>query len=63
MNQTRILRMPEVVSRTGLSRSTIYQRISEGTFPAQVKLGERSVGWSSIEVDRWIEVTLSKAGA
>ena len=63
MNQTRILRVPEVISRTGLSRSTIYLRIQEGTFPAQVKLGARSVGWSSVDVDRWIETMLSKAGA
>jgi prophage regulatory protein len=46
-----ILRLPAVKARTGLSRSTIYLRIKEGTFPAPVSLGSRMVGWPSHEVD------------
>lgn len=49
-----ILRLPAVKARTGLSRSTIYLRIGEGTFPAPVKLGERAVGWIQAEVDAWV---------
>lgn len=49
-----ILRLPNVRARTGLSRSTIYLKISEGTFPAPIALGERSVGWVESEVDAWI---------
>lgn len=49
-----ILRLPLVRARTGLSRSTIYLKISEGTFPAPISLGERSVGWIESEVDAWI---------
>ncbi len=50
----RILRLPEVIERTGLKRSTIYLRISENAFPNQVFLGERSVGWLESEISEWI---------
>jgi prophage regulatory protein len=49
-----ILRRRQVEARTGLSRSTIYLRIAEGTFPPSVSLGARAVGWSSDAVDKWI---------
>ncbi len=45
-----ILRLPTVKARTGLSRSTIYLRVSRGTFPAPVPLGGRVVGWIEAEV-------------
>lgn len=48
---TTILRLPTVKARTGLSRSTIYLRISEGKFPAPVSLGDRAVGWVETEVN------------
>ncbi len=51
---TTILRLPAVKARTGLSRSTIYLRISEGSFPAPVSLGGRAVGWVEAEVNRWV---------
>lgn len=50
-----ILRLPEVKARTGLSRSTIYLRVSEGTFPQPVKLGARAVGWLESEVEAWLQ--------
>ena len=50
-----ILRLPAVKARTGLSRSTIYLRISEGSFPAPVSLGSRAVGWIEAEVQGWLE--------
>ena len=49
-----ILRLPAVKARTGLSRSTIYLRISEGRFPKPVSLGGRAVGWVEAEVDDWL---------
>ena len=49
-----ILRLPEVKARTGLSRSTIYLRMSEGTFPQSISLGPRNVGWVASEIDEWI---------
>ncbi|MBC8366756.1 AlpA family transcriptional regulator, partial [bacterium] len=48
---TTILRLPTVKQRTGLSRSTIYLRISEGRFPTPVSLGGRAVGWVEEEVN------------
>ncbi|MDP4743751.1 MAG: AlpA family transcriptional regulator [Porticoccaceae bacterium] len=51
---TSILRLPTVKKRTGLSRSTIYLRISEGRFPTPVSLGGRAVGWVEAEVNDWL---------
>ena len=50
-----ILRIPEVKRSTGLSRSTIYLRIAQGTFPKPVNLGERAVGWIEAEIEEWLE--------
>ncbi len=49
-----ILRLPVVKTRTGLCRSTIYLRMSQGTFPKQVSLGGRTVGWLESEIEEWI---------
>lgn len=49
-----ILRLPTVQARTGLSRSTIYLRISEGGFPKPVSLGGRAVGWVEAEINAWL---------
>ena len=49
-----VLRLPAVKARTGLSRSTIYLRVSQGAFPAPVSLGGRAVGWLDAEVDAWL---------
>lgn len=49
-----ILRLPAVKARTGLSRSTIYNRISEGNFPEPVSLGGRAVGWIDAEIQDWL---------
>ena len=51
----RILRLPLVRERTGLSRSSIYLRISEGRFPKPVSLGERAVGWLESEITEWLK--------
>jgi prophage regulatory protein len=49
-----ILRLPAVKSRTGLSRSTIYLRISNNEFPAPISLGARAVGWLEEDVNKWL---------
>ena len=51
---TAILRLPTVKARTGLSRSTIYLRVAEGSFPTPVSLGGRAVGWIEAEVNDWL---------
>ncbi|MBA4421471.1 MAG: transcriptional regulator [Syntrophus sp. (in: bacteria)] len=46
-----ILRIPAVKSESGLSRSTIYLRVSQGLWTKPVSLGARAVGWPSDEVE------------
>ena len=58
---TCILRLPIVKARTGLSRSTIYLKISQGTFPKPVSLGARAVGWLENQVDEWLASLTVKA--
>ncbi len=50
----KILRLPTVKERTGLSRSTIYLRIAKGDFPASVSLGGRAVGWVEADINNWL---------
>ncbi len=52
--ETNILRLPAVIERTGLARSSIYQRIKERTFPEPISLGDRAVGWIDSEIESWI---------
>ena len=49
-----ILRLPEILRLTGLSRSTVYEMMRRGRFPASVKLGERAIGWFADDVNEWI---------
>jgi prophage regulatory protein len=56
---TTILRLPAVKARTGLSRSTIYLRVADGSFPPPVSLGARAVGWVESEVEDWICLTIA----
>ena len=50
-----ILRLPAVILRTGLSRSSIYLRVSQGTFPSSISLGGRAVGWLESDIEQWLE--------
>ena len=50
----RIVRMKTVLARAGLSRSTIYRKIAEGTFPAQVRISVNGAGWRESDIDRCI---------
>ena len=49
-----ILRLPQVLDRTGLSRSSIYAKVSAGDFPEPISLGARAVGWIEDEVLSWL---------
>jgi prophage regulatory protein len=53
-----ILRLPAVKASTGLSRSTIYLRVSQGTFPKPVSLGGRAVGWLEAEIQEWLRLRI-----
>ena len=61
----RIIRMADVQARTGLARSTIYQWVSDGSFPQPIRLGARAVGWIESEVDAWIreQIAASRSSA
>lgn len=52
--RARMIRLGEVLHRTGLSRSTLYRLRADGTFPDRVRLSTRSVGWVESQVDAWI---------
>lgn len=49
-----LLRLPVVMKRSGLARSTIYKKMADNTFPKQRSLGCRSVGWMESEIDAWV---------
>lgn len=49
-----VLRRKQVEQKTGLSRSTLYLRIQEGTFPRPINLGGRAVGWLYSEIEAWL---------
>ena len=55
LEERRIIRIDEVSQLTGLARSTIYKKVSEGSFPPPVRLGARSVGWRLTDIDLWLQ--------
>ena len=57
-----ILRLPEVLTITRVSKATIYRLLNTGGFPRPIKLGERCVGWHRAEVNSWLE-SRSRAGS
>ena len=50
----RILRLPEVLDRVDMKRSSLYKRVNDGEFPRQRSLGGRAVGWYESEVEAWV---------
>ena len=59
--QTKLLRLPQVKESTGLSKSSIYARIAEGTFPKQIYIGPRLVVWVESDIQNWIAELVSAA--
>ena len=51
----RLIRLPEVVERVGLSKPSLYRLMKENRFPAAKKLGKRSVAWLSTDIDKFIK--------
>lgn len=56
-----ILRLPEVTKQTGLARSTIYLRMSEGSFPKPINIGVRAVGWVDTDISEWIQARIKES--
>jgi prophage regulatory protein len=52
--EERIIRLKTVLERTGLSRSTLYRKIGEGTFPRQIRIAARCAGWRESAVEAWL---------
>jgi len=50
----RILRLKTVLERTGLSRSTMYRKMQNGTFPKNVQISTRCTGWRESAVNEWM---------
>jgi prophage regulatory protein len=50
----RILRIKPVLVRTGLCRSTLYRKIEQGSFPRQISISQRCVGWRESDVNAWL---------
>ena len=62
MNMTeRLIRLPEVIPRTGLSRSTIYNYIEDGTFPKQIKIGKRAMAFVDSEIEEWVQTRITES--
>ena len=51
----KFIRLPVVIERTGYRRTSIYEKIADGTFPRPVQLGPRAVAWLSSEIDNWMQ--------
>lgn len=56
-----ILRIKDVVKRTGLSKATIYKQISESAFPKPIQLGTKAVGWLESDLNTWFEERIKAA--
>lgn len=56
---TVVLRLVDVKRRIGLSRSTIYSRVRDGSFPRPVSLGGRAVGWIESDIQSWLDQTVA----
>jgi prophage regulatory protein len=52
---TRLIRLPEVLERTGFGKAWIYRLIKDDKFPAPVKIGTRAVAFVESEIDAWIQ--------
>jgi prophage regulatory protein len=59
MNHERLIRLDEVCSKTGLSRSMVYLLIKKDQFPKQIVLAKRMVAWRESAIDEWIAGKIS----
>ena len=48
----RIVRLKTVLARTGLSRSTLYRKMGQGTFPRQIPISVHAAGWRESAINR-----------
>ncbi len=55
----RLLRLPEVMARVGMSRSAIYLAIANGAFPASIRVGSHTVAWVEEEINAWVRARIA----
>ena len=56
---SKIIRRPEVLNKTGWSKSTLYNRINDGLFPTPISLGVRAVGFVESECDKVVQAMIA----
>lgn len=56
---SRVLRLPAVMQKTGLARATIYAHVAKGGFPPPLKLGARASGWLETEIETWLAARIA----
>ena len=59
-SEIRLIRLKEVLNRTGLSKSTLYQLMKDGAFPRSISIGNRAVSWNILEVEKWINSRIAE---
>ncbi|MGO2341413.1 helix-turn-helix transcriptional regulator [Vibrio litoralis] len=59
-SEIRLIRLKEVLNRTGLSKSTLYQLMKDGAFPRSISIGNRAVSWNILEVEQWINSRIAE---
>ena len=55
-----LIRLPEVIKKTGKCRSSIYIEMAAGTFPRSVSIGNKSVAWVDDEITAWIDARIAE---
>lgn len=61
--RNRLVRLPEVIDRSGLSRTSIYRKMDAGEFPQSVQLSANTVAWLEADLERWIAAPMAWRGA
>lgn len=56
-----LLRLPAVLQRVGLSRSSLYSLVSTGEFPRSIRIGKRSVAWLETDISDWIDERVTES--
>ena len=60
-NQARLIRLPEVMKKTGFGKAWIYRLISQNRFPQPVKIGIRATAFVESEIDEWIQLIIENS--
>ena len=58
-----LLRIQEVLNKTGKSRSAMYRDVAAGLFPASIRIGDSAVAWLESDVEKWIDARVAESKA